>query len=308
MAPRVIDQRIKLRHLTCFWEVARLRSVGKAADFLNISQPAVSKTIKELEDILSQALFDRTRRRLTLSPFGEVFYGYAATSIAALRQGIAAAQHEVQRPILRIGALPTVSAQILPETVKALGAAHPGLRMRILTGPNDYLLGLLRTGDADLMIGRMARPAQMLGLSFEHLYFEQVVMAVRPGHPLLAEQGFEIAMIEPYQLMLPTPDSLIRRLVDQMLMANGVTEPRDEIETISNAFGRAYVMQSDAIWLISEGVVKRDLAAGTLAALPADMVDTMGPVGFTTRTDALPNFEAQLFMQAVRAAAAQLRG
>ncbi|ARO15283.1 transcriptional regulator, LysR family [Ketogulonicigenium robustum] len=307
MAPRALDPRIKLRHLTCFWEVARLRSVGGAADSLNISQPAVSKTIKELEDVLANPLFDRTRRRLTLTPYGEVFFGYCATSLTALRQGVEAAHGKVQRQILRIGALPTVSARILPEAVRRLGALHPELRVRILTGPNDYLLGLLQTGDADLMIGRMAKPETMLGLSFEHLYFEQVVMAVRLGHPLLSVPQFEIAMIEPYQLMLPTPESLIRQHVDQMLMAQGITEPRDEIETISNAFGRAYVRSSDAIWLISEGVVKRDIDDGQLALLGANMIDTMGPVGFTTRTDTPAGFEAQVFMQVVRDVSQPLR-
>ena len=307
MAKRAIDPRIKLRHLSCFLEVARLKSVVNAADALNISQPAASKTIQELEELLGTPLFDRSRRSLFLTPFGEVFYRYAGTSLAALRQGIDAASGSHEATMVKVGALPTVSARILPGAVQAFSADGQSARARIITGPNGYLLSLLRTGDVDLVIGRMAEPEAMLGFSFEHLYSERVVMAVRSGHPLLSQKRFNLAMIEPYQTLMPTPDSVIRRLVDRMLLANGVTHLRDEVETVSNAFGRSYVRQTDAVWIISEGVVAEDVADGHLVLLPVDTSETVGPVGLTTRTDTTPTLATTAFMQAVRDAAEGMR-
>ena len=84
----MIEDRIKHRHLTCFEEVARQKSIGKAAMSLAISQPAVSKTIRELEEILGVELFDRTHRSVELTAYGEVFLRYASASIAALRLGV----------------------------------------------------------------------------------------------------------------------------------------------------------------------------------------------------------------------------
>jgi LysR family transcriptional regulator, pca operon transcriptional activator len=307
LAKRAIDPRIKLRHLSCFLEVARLKSVVNAADALNISQPAASKTIQELEELLGSALFDRSRRNLFLTPFGEVFYRYAGTSLAALRQGIEAAGGAHEATVVKVGALPTVSARVLPGAVQAFTAEAQSARTRIVTGPNGYLLSLLRTGDVDLVIGRMAEPEAMLGFSFEHLYSERVVMVVRPGHPLLKERKFNLGMIEPYETLMPTPDSVIRRLVDRLLLANGVKNLRSEVETVSNAFGRSYVRQTDAVWMISEGVVAGDVADGQLALLPVDTSETIGPVGLTTRTDTTPTLAAITFMQAVREAAARLR-
>lgn len=307
MAPRMIDPRIKLRHLVCFLEVARLKSVGNAADLLHISQPAVSKTIQELEQLLGGSLFDRSKRKLFLTPFGEVFNRYASTSLAALRQGIDVARGTHEATTVRVGALPTVSARILPDAVEAFTATGTGVHTRVITGPNDYLLTLLRTGDVDFVIGRMTEPDAMVGLSFEHLYSERVVMAVRPGHPLLAERPFELPMIEACQTLMPTPNSVIRNLVDRMLLAHGITHLRDEIETVSNAFGRAYVRQTDAIWIISEGVVAVDVAEGQLALLPVDTSETTGPVGLTTRTDMVSTLAADSLMQAVRDVAARIR-
>lgn len=303
----MIDPRIKLRHLVCFLEVARLKSVVNAAELLHISQPAVSKTIQELEQLLGGNLFDRSKRKLFLTPFGEVFNRYATTSLAALRQGINVARGTHEATTVRIGALPTVSARILPDAVQAFTATGTGVHTRVITGPNDYLLTLLRTGDVDFVIGRMTEPDAMVGLSFEHLYSERVVMAVRPGHPLLTQRPFELAMIEPYQTLMPTPSSVIRNLVDRMLLAHGITQLRDEIETVSNAFGRAYIRQTDAIWIISEGVVAVDVAEERLALLPVDTSETTGPVGLTTRTDTVSTLAADSLKQAVRDVAARMR-
>ncbi len=307
MSQRIIDPRLRLRHIACFLEVARLRSMAGAADALNISQPAATKTIQELESLLGGKLLDRSKRRLALTPFGETFFRYASTSLTALRQGIEVARQDSQAQVLRIGALPTVSVRILPGAVQAFTQGGADVGTRIITGPNGYLLSLLRTGDVDLVIGRMAEPEAMLGLSFEHLYSERVVWAVRPGHPLLSEDVFNLGMTESYQLLMPTPDSVIRAAVDRLLLAHGVSAASGVIETVSNAFGRSYVRQTDAIWIISEGVVAKDVSEGQLALLPVDAQETLGPVGFTTRADAVPALATMSFMQAVREVAAGVR-
>jgi LysR family pca operon transcriptional activator len=306
LAQRIIDPRIKLRHIACFLEVARLRSVVNAAEALNISQPAASKTIQELEELLGNALFDRSRRRLFLTQFGETFYRYASTSVAALRQGIDAASSGGVAATVKVGALPSVSASILPTAVSQFTAEDPGVHTHIITGPNNYLFSLLRTGDVDIVIGRMAEPDLMLGLAFEHLYSESVVLVVRPDHPLLALDDFHPSLIEPYQVLMPTPDAVIRHHVDRMLLVHGISNIRDEIETVSNAFGRSYVRQTDAIWIISEGVVARDLEEGQLARLPVDTSVTTGPVGFTSRADTAPSLATTTLMQAIRNVVASL--
>ena len=75
----MIDQRIKFRHLNCFLEIARQKRIALAADALAISQPAVSKTLRELEEILETKLFERTRRGVTLTTNGELFHKFPAS-------------------------------------------------------------------------------------------------------------------------------------------------------------------------------------------------------------------------------------
>src|SRR4051794_18970412 len=109
MAP-VLDNRVRLRHLRAFLEVARHDSIGRAALRLNISQPAVTKTVQELEQILGTALFHREGRRARLTAAGEAFLPHAGQALVAIRRGVEAVSSGDSGPPIRIGALPTVAA------------------------------------------------------------------------------------------------------------------------------------------------------------------------------------------------------
>jgi LysR family pca operon transcriptional activator len=305
MAPRLIDPRVKLRHIACFLEVARLGSMVRAADALNMSQPAATKTVQELEEILGAQLFDRSRRNLFLTPAGEQFQRYAASSMSALKQGIDSVRLTDRDSIVRVGALPTVSARILPPAVMRL-AETGQVRTRIVTGPNDYLLSLLRAGEVDLVIGRMAEPGDIAGLSFEHLYSEQVVFVVRKDHPLLGLKHFALSAVEPYQILMPPPGAVIRPAVERLLTAHGVSNLRDDIETVSNAFGRRYTLMTDAVWIISQGVVADDVAEGRMVTLPVDTSETTGPVGLTMRSGETIGYDAERLLAAIRLVASEL--
>ena len=84
----MIESRVRFRHLQTFLEVARQKSVVKAAGLLNVSQPAVTKTIRELEEALGVAVFERDGRGIKITRSGEIFMRHAGTAITALRQGI----------------------------------------------------------------------------------------------------------------------------------------------------------------------------------------------------------------------------
>lgn len=304
----MLDHRIKLRHISVFLEVARLKSVNKAALALHVSQPAISKSLAELEDLLKTALFDRSRRNLALTSFGEVFLRYASASLTSLTQGIQAAAHAGtdETVTLRIGALPTVSARILPAAMAHFMQQGFNIRPRVLTGPNDFIMSQLRHGDLDLVIGRMAEPEAMAGFAFEHLYSEPVRLVVRPNHPLLSG-ALDLNAIGQFEMLLPTPGSVIAPIVQRFLITNGISPQNRIIETVSNAFGRSYTRTSDAVWIISEGVVFEDISDGILVALPLDTSDTKGPVGLTTRTSTETSLPVQLFAQSIRSVARDMR-
>lgn len=306
----MIDSRIKFRHLQTFVEVARQKSVIKAAGLLHVSQPAVTKTIRELEDILGVALFERDGRGIRITRYGEVFQRHAGGVLTALRNGIDSVSQERVRggPTIRVGALPTGSTRIMPQAMRLFLGEDTGSRVKIVTGENAVLFEQLRGGELDLVVGRLAPPETMTGLSFEHLYSEQVVFVVRPGHPLLDTGRFDFDRIGDFPVLMPPQGSVIRPFVDRLLIANGAPELPVQIETVSDSFGRAFLRDSDAIWIISMGAIANDLEEGALAILPLDTSETRGSVGLTMRADAVQTPALSILIQTIREAASGLDG
>ena len=291
-----------------FVEVARQKSVVKAAGILNVSQPAVTKTIRELEEALGVSVFEREGRGIRITRYGEVFLRHAGAALTALRQGMDSVSQELfdSAPPVRVGALPTVSTRVMPRAMSAFLAEKTGSRVKIVTGDNAVLMEQLRVGDLDIVVGRLASPEKMTGLTFEHLYSEQVVFAVRAGHPLLEGKRSIFEGFAEYPVLMPTRGSIIRPSVEQFLIANGVASIPTQVETVSDAFGRAFVRSSEAIWIISAGVVAADVEDGMLATLPLDTSETRGPVGLTIRADANPSTPMAILMQTIRQAAAEV--
>lgn len=298
----MMDQRIKFRHLQTFLEVARQRSVGKAADALAITQPAVTRTMRELEDILGVSLLEKDGRGIRVSHFGEVFLKHAGESLAAVQRGMDSLAQALKSegPPVRIGTLPTASATIMPDAVAEFLAIGTGSQVTIVSGENRVLLNSLRLGELDLVVGRLAAPEYMTGLSFEPLYSEEVAIIVSPNHPLLARRNFTLGALANYTVLMPTKNSVIRPFVDRLLLTNGIPELPNTVETVSDSFGRAFVTRHNAIWFISRGVVADELQSGRLAELEIDMGETRGAVGLTTPAAVEPSAALALMKQTIR--------
>ena len=303
----LVAGRIKYRQVACFLEVADRRSFMRAAEALNTTQPAISKTIAELEDALGVPLLTRGRRGVALTPHGELFLRHATASALALRQGV----ESLREPggggaRVAVGVLPTVAASVVPRAIKR--AKDDGLAavIYLATGANDVLLKLLKDKQIDLVVGRFADLGLMRDLTFEHLYSEEIVLVGRAGHPLGGRRRTPLRAIAEFTVMLPETGSIIRPIVDSLLGSRGVPSLPDVIETTSPTFGRSYLRLSDAVWIVSRGVVADDIASGELIELPVDFDVVTGPVGITTRAGSEPSLAIQMLSRALRSVASDL--
>lgn len=299
----MLDHRIKLRHLRCFLEIARLGSLSEAARELNVSQPAMSKTIRELEDILERQLFDRSSRRLALTPAGRIFQQHTGAGIIELGRAqdlVQAAPRQQKR--IAAGVLPTAATNLMPRAALKFRASTPDCLLRVSTGPNWLLMSQLREGTLDLVVGRMSTAKGMEGLTFRQLYSEMIGAIVRPGHPLQDHPDAQDKLAE-YPLILPPPGAVIAPLVRAFLSRRAVPPLSHEFETVSLAFGRNLVRASDAIWFISLGVVANELADGSLCSLAINEDLFGGPVGISMREDGGMTQEQQRLIAALEEAA-----
>lgn len=301
--PGLFDSRLKLRHLQCLLALASHGSVLKAAEFLVQTPSAVSKTLAELEELLDVQLFERKRAGLKITPAGETLLDYASQALGILQEGIAAVDEgRISSPPLNVGVLPTVTSNILPQAILRLCAEYPDIVITVHTGINSSLLKQLKLGELDLVIGRLGDPTEMYGVSFEPLYTEPLVLAVRAGHPLVSivPQAPEISA---YPLILPVRGTMIRNDVERFLISSGIGMSRQRIESISNTMGRSLLQQSDAIWFCSLGVIADDLAKGQAVQLDVPTQSTTASVGLSTLSEAPSSIALSHFMRAIRAAA-----
>ena len=299
-----MDRRIKFRHLEAFVAIARAKRLKTAAEQLNLTQPAISKSLKDLEDILGVRLMQRDRAGVELTPEGKIFMQFAEQSTVALTQGLhkIAALNEAGGEVLRIGVLPAVAGEVLPAAVARFRAISRHTTVRIEEGPHEHLAEMLRAGGVDLVIGRLADREMMEGLSFTALYTETVVAVAAPDHPKRAATRLEELMEE---LILYPPDTAaIRPFMARLMLSQGLPLFAKRIETVSAAFGRAAVLgPMRPIWIVSQGVVRDDLADGTLVALDIDMTPAQGPVGVMSRISETPSTLASVFRDALSDAA-----
>lgn len=302
----MLHNHLRLRHLRCFLETARLGSLSAAADALHVSQPAASKTIRELEEILGTRLFDRSGRRLVLTAAGKVYQTHAGTAIADLER----AQKLVlspprERPRIHAGVLPTAATGLVPRAALAFRRDNPDVVIDITTGPNWLLLSLLREGQLDLVVGRMPPAGNTEGLGFQRLYWERVVPVVRPGHPLLRDD-WDYTALRRVPLMLPPSGAVISGSVHNWLHSVGIPDPQPAFGNVSLAFGREVVMHSDTVWFISEGVVRQEIETGLLAVLPIRNELLGGPVGISLREATEPAPQTRALIAALHIAAADI--
>jgi len=293
--------RLQLRHLRCLAAVGQERNLVRAAKALALTQPAVSKTIAELEDIVGRQLLVRRRRGVDLTAAGEVLLRHSVATLRGLREGMALALDEAEGEQLRVvvGALPNMAASLLPDAIALLAREHPQLRVRVVSGTNAQLMAQLRQGEIDLVVGRLAQPSAMVDLSFVQLYSEPLLLVARPAHPLAGKSKPALAAIAAYPLVVPVQGTLVRDTADAFLFARGNALPGAVIEATDTSFALGLLYRTDAIWFAPKGAVDSGLALGDVVRLDIDTSVTDGPVGITSRRVDEPGDGARRLIDAV---------
>ena len=150
----LFSQRIRLRHLHTFVAVAQQGTLGRAAETLNLSQPALSKTLNELEQLTGTRLFERGRFGAQLTLVGEQFLTHAVKVLDALNSAGQALNRKegLNNDIVRIGALPTAALGILPTVIGQFHKQQKDITLQVATMNNTMLLAGLKSGEIDIGI------------------------------------------------------------------------------------------------------------------------------------------------------------
>ncbi|HBW1567307.1 TPA: LysR family transcriptional regulator [Klebsiella pneumoniae] len=297
----LFSQRIRLRHLHTFVAVAQQGTLGRAAETLNLSQPALSKTLNELEQLTGTRLFERGRLGAQLTLVGEQFLTHAFKVLDALNSAGQALNRKegLNNDIVRIGALPTAALGILPTVIGQFHKQQKDITLQVATMNNTMLLAGLKSGEIDIGIGRMSDPELMSGLHYELLFLESLKLVVRPGHPLLQET-VTLSRVMEWPVVVSPKGTVPRQNAEALLQSQGCKMPAGCIETLSASLSRQLTVDFDYVWFVPSGAVKDDLRRGVLTALPIATQGAGEPIGILTRVDATLTPGTQTLLSAIR--------
>jgi len=300
MIKGLASNRIRMRHLRCFLSVANLGSVTRAAEAMGTVQPAVSRSIRELEDELGGPLFDRTANGLVLNAIGNTLFSYVSNGMGQIDRGLEALQGQSTEAQVVAYILPNVVRVVMPGAVRRFKVLSPTVDLRFIATTGGGLQHYLRTGKVDFGFGRLLAVEHMQGMNFEHLYSEPLVFFVRAGHPLAGRTDLTIRDIDRYPVVIPIPDTVIRAELDRFLVSQGVSRFSNMVETISFEFARSYIAMSDAVACQPVGAMRRELSEGIVERLDFARGAMDGAVGLTTPAGQAVSAPAQLLMQMIR--------
>lgn len=297
----LFSQRIRLRHLHTFVAVAQQGTLGRAAETLNLSQPALSKTLNELEQLTGTRLFERGRLGAQLTLVGEQFLTHAVKVLDALNTAGQALNRKegMNSDVVRIGALPTAALGILPTVIGQFHKQQKDITLQVATMNNTMLLAGLKSGDVDIGIGRMSDPELMSGLNYELLFLESLKLVVRPGHPLLQET-VTLSRVMEWPVVVSPKGTIPRQNAETLVQSQGCKIPPGCIETLSASLSRQLTVDYDYVWFVPSGAVKDDLRRGLLTSLPIATEGAGEPIGILTRVDASLSQGAQTLLSAIR--------
>ena len=202
---------LKPRHWQLLVALDDIRHLGKVAASINVSQPAISKTLGELERGLGLRLFERTARGVVPTAYGQCLIRHARTLLSELAQ----TRDELQGLAsggagnIRVGVLATAALELLPRALAAFKAKQPGVFVLVREGIMETLLPELWLGNLDLIVGRLPQGGAQ-GLGEKTLMEEGVSVVTGRHHPLVKRKRLRWSDLKPYPWVLPPVNTLLR--------------------------------------------------------------------------------------------------
>lgn len=297
-----LQSRLKMQHLRLLLAIDERGSLRKAAEVLALSQPAVTKMLKDMEALLGVTLFERHLRGLRPTRFGVAATRYATlvfSDMANLRDELESLETgRVGR--VRVGTVMAPTPVLMAETVRTLKRDHPHLNLSIQVDTSDMLLPLLERDQLDLVLGRVPEGWDAGHLHVEQLVDERLALVVGCDHPLAGEACPTWAALVTYPWILQPMPSPMRVLMDRVFEDAGVPPPQSTIETAAILMTLAMLPGSDLVAVVPMAVAEFHSRMSMLHVLPVDLPRRLGPYGIVTRAGRRPSPSTLLLIDTLR--------
>jgi DNA-binding transcriptional LysR family regulator len=273
-----------IRHLRNMLAVMEEGSLGKAAQRLNISQPALTKSIQRLEQHLGVPLFDREARGMKPTFYADSLRDYAKAACVGMAEAesqIASLRNGTEG-IITVAGPPVIVTELLPQILVRLSQERPKLQIRVVARNKNLFTGLLE-GKFNLVVAMLYNEMPKEGLSKQWLFDDRLVLITRPDHPLAKRRKVKPSDLLDQKWIFSDIDTWNHRRLQLYFEQAGLPVPRARIETRNQVILKSIVMVSDHIGMMPKLGVETELAKGQLKCVELDSPLMLRPIGIVQR-------------------------
>lgn len=300
-----LTQRLKARHFSLLSSIYRHRSLRKVAQEMNLSQPAITKALKEMEEILQTRLFERTARGLVPTSAAALMVVRGGAFLEDLRNlardliSLKSGYHGV----LKIGVIHFISYTLLTKAMEVLRLQGFDYRFIVRDGNTEGLIDLLRGRELDCVIGRLSHEHSN-ELSQEVLYTQQAALLASSEYRVPKVKQLTIGVLEGAHWLLPPRATPTRRAVEEMFIRRGVVVPEPLMETSSVEVLKV-VLAADpkSVTILPSDLAEEISKDAAYKRLPLELDFALPAVSLITRRESRQEKSVDTLLQAIRAAA-----
>jgi DNA-binding transcriptional LysR family regulator len=301
--PQQLFSRLRYKHLQMLTVLGSSQNLHRASLTMNMSQPAATRMLHEIEGMFGCELFERLPRGMQPTALGRELLRFAESALSGLDRCAAdlTARKHGGYGYLSIATIMGAAPDLVMNAVAESKALNPQLRIRIMGDTSDQVVQLLEKGQADIAITRRGRSSDRDHYEFEPLGNERLLAVVRSDHPLL-ERGTPDwrELVTDWPWILQPDTSPARIAFDQALERLDLPAPADIIECSSIYSMQQLVQLTSAVLVLSESALRDYLKMGLVQPLPLAIDAQMAPFGMLRRTREPVSRELRQFIELLR--------
>jgi LysR family transcriptional regulator, regulator for genes of the gallate degradation pathway len=272
-----------------------------AASATGLSQPAIHRSVRDIERLTGVPLIERRGRRVALTQAGRKATRGFRLGLGALRAALvelSALGGEPAPDRIAVGAMPLCRARLLPGAIAALLSDRPDAHVTVIEGAHRELIEQLRDGQIDMAIGALRNPSPGADLQQEPLLVDRLAIVGRGGHPLAGSRRPSRAELARYRWLIGLPGSPLRNHWEELFRDGPL--PAAPIDCGSVMVLRGMLMAGDYLTLLSPEQVGVELRTGMLALVGPSLDDHVRTIGITRRADWRPTPAQERFIAGLR--------
>ena len=273
--------RLKMRQILLLVALDDHRNMHKAASHVGMTQPAATRLLSDLERLLKIDLFERNPRGVSPNGYGQSLIKHCRMILTTLdhaRDEINAISAGATGKTA-IGTLQVAAPMLVPRAILRFKKSHPNHVLLVREGTTSTLLPSLWRGELDLLVGRTSNDIAGEGLKFEALYEEPMCIVAKKNHRLTKRKYIKFSTLAKEEWVLPTPDSIYRKRLDEAFRNSGVNPPQSIVESMSALTNMLLIQESDMLAVMPGKLAKHYASLRELEILPVKPPTLSGPVG-----------------------------